>query len=268
MSKTRMSEAVAPIRDRNITPILGVNLDSSPNDSLLTRAWSSLKRESVKKPFFIITPNPEIVYRASNNKKYRHVLNQADLAVPDGVGLGWALRFCNKKSQVVPGRLFVLKMVEDCVKNRQKVFLLGGESGVAEMAAKKLRVNYKSLIIDFDSGFWLNTDGEPISDLDYKKEKLILKKINKFGPALLVVCFGPPKQEYWIYKNLGKLRVNVVIGAGGTLDYLAGIKPLPPKIFEVLGFEWVWRLITQPYRAPRIFTAVVLFPLKFLLSKK
>lgn len=274
MLREGKDKPISPLSGRIIVPVLGVNLDSSSRDSLLTRACRELRKRSVKtsvfKPFFMITPNPEIVYRASNEEDYRKVLNKADLSVVDGVGLAWAMWLVSGKTQVVvPGRVLVLEMVKYCAKHKLKVFLLGGAPGVAEKASLSLISSLQPLNsnVQFDQGPWLDMNGEPKTNKDKDLENRVIEKINKYKPALLVVCFGPPKQEYWINKNLGKLRVNVVVGAGGTLDYLSGKYPLPPKVLQNSGFEWVWRLFTQPYRLPRILTAIVLFPLKVLASR-
>lgn len=259
---------------RNTTPVLGVNVDSAERVEVLTRAYGKLRRRRVKnaktKPFFIITPNPEIVYRASNDERYRSVLNKADLAPIDGVGLRWAMGIAGgKNAQTMPGRVLVYKMIEFCARHGLRVFLLGGLPGVAERAAIRLSstFHFPPSIFQWDAGPWLNEHGESKTNRDRTIEREAVDKINKFSPALLVVCFGPPKQELWIYRNLDKLRINVVIGAGGTLDYLAGTRLLPPKFISNSGFEWVWRLVTQPYRLPRILTATVLFPLRVLASR-
>ena len=41
------------------------------------------------KKYQIVTPNPEQLVLAQNNQVFRQVLNRADLAIPDGVGLVW-----------------------------------------------------------------------------------------------------------------------------------------------------------------------------------
>lgn len=39
-----------------------------------------------------------------------------------------------------------------------------------------------------------------------------------------------------------------MIGIGGTLDFVAGVIPRPPKIWHTLGLEWLYRLWQEPWR--------------------
>ena len=76
----------------------------------------------------------------------------------------------------------------------------------------------------------------------------VVAKINKFKPDILLVAYGAPWQEKWISANLGELKAKVVMGVGGTFDYLTGRAKLPPRWMEKLGLEWLWRLILEPWR--------------------
>jgi N-acetylglucosaminyldiphosphoundecaprenol N-acetyl-beta-D-mannosaminyltransferase len=62
-----------------------------------------------------------------------------------------------------------------------------------------------------------------------------------------------------------QLKVGIVMTVGGAFDYIAGIVPETPRFVQKAGFEWMWRLITQPARVGRIFTAVVIFPIKVFI---
>ncbi|MCL5436075.1 MAG: WecB/TagA/CpsF family glycosyltransferase, partial [Patescibacteria group bacterium] len=66
-------------------------------------------------------------------------------------------------------------------------------------------------------------------------------------------------QEKWIWANLKKLEIPLCLGVGGTFDYIAGKKALAPRILREIGLEWAFRLITQPYRLKRVFTAVPVY---------
>ncbi|EKD85274.1 MAG: hypothetical protein ACD_38C00056G0001 [uncultured bacterium] len=68
---------------------------------------------------------------------------------------------------------------------------------------------------------------------------------------LLFVAFGHIKQEKWIDNNLDKIPVRVAIGVGGAFDYLSASVPRAPKVLRKLGFEWLFRLMIQPWRLKR-----------------
>jgi N-acetylglucosaminyldiphosphoundecaprenol N-acetyl-beta-D-mannosaminyltransferase len=54
------------------------------------------------------------------------------------------------------------------------------------------------------------------------------------------------------------------MGVGGAFDFVAGVAERAPAWLQRLGLEWLHRLLRQPWRARRIFTAVVAFPLAVL----
>ena len=62
------------------------------------------------------------------------------------------------------------------------------------------------------------------------------------------MAYGFPKQEKWIYENLEKIPVKCAMGVGGAFDYISGKVPRAPSLVRSLGFEWLYRLIIEPWR--------------------
>ncbi|KKU12587.1 MAG: Glycosyl transferase, WecB/TagA/CpsF family [Parcubacteria group bacterium GW2011_GWC2_45_7] len=82
------------------------------------------------------------------------------------------------------------------------------------------------------------------------------------------MAFGQIKQEKWIAKHLGDLRsVKIAIGVGGAFDFIAGRVRRAPLFLRLLGLEWFWRLLRQPWRLPRIYRAVIKFSYFILKAK-
>jgi N-acetylglucosaminyldiphosphoundecaprenol N-acetyl-beta-D-mannosaminyltransferase len=65
---------------------------------------------------------------------------------------------------------------------------------------------------------------------------------------VLLVAYGAPKQEHWLDRNLAALDIPVGIGVGGAFNYLSGAVPRAPAWVRRIHFEWLHRLITQPWR--------------------
>jgi N-acetylglucosaminyldiphosphoundecaprenol N-acetyl-beta-D-mannosaminyltransferase len=116
-------------------------------------------------------------------------------------------------------------------------------------------------------GPWLDKDANPLGPQNRLVEEKSIARINEFKPHILFVGFNAPKQEKWVYKWLPHLKVGSAMVLGGTFDYFAGRAALPPEWMEKLGLEWLWRLIREPWRAPRIFNAVVVFPIRVVASR-
>jgi UDP-N-acetyl-D-mannosaminuronic acid transferase (WecB/TagA/CpsF family) len=88
----------------------------------------------------------------------------------------------------------------------------------------------------------------------------VVQEINNYRPQLLFVAYGVPWEEIWLARNWDKLRVNVGIGIGGTLDEAAGVVSPTPEWMRRRGLRWLWRLIRQPRkRWIRIWRATAVF---------
>ena len=82
---------------------------------------------------------------------------------------------------------------------------------------------------------------------------------------MLFVAYGFPKQEFWIHRNLKNMpQVKLAMGIGGSFDFIAGKRKRVPRIFGVLGLEWLFRLFQEPKRFRRIWNATVQFPIAFI----
>lgn len=245
--------------------------------------------------FIIVTPNPEIITKAQKDKELARILNSANLSLPDGIGLAAAHRFMTFRApkwkvlrapvllvqgfvvgiavlfgdrwltrdlKIIKGREIFLELMKLANKKSWKVFLLGGEGRISEKAAKNLQKSLKKVVLESAEGPMLDENAIPISKKDVKIEEDVVRKINKLRPHLLFVAFGAPKQEKWLDKWMKDLDIGGAMVVGGTFDYMAKKTALPPKWMEKLGLEWLWRLMAQPGRAKRIFTAFPLFPLR------
>lgn len=194
--------------------ILGVKVDRVTLPQALKIVDSWLK---TSKKHYLTTPNPEMIVAAQKDSEFKRILNAADLAIPDGVGL----RLADGHLRRLAGADLMLALI----KKGYKTLLVGGKPGVAQAAAKKL-------------GVMGMTEPDVV-------------KINKIKPDLLFVALGHGKQEKWIDKNLKKLKVKVAMGVGGALDYVAKPWLRAPFLIQALGLEWLWRLIIQPWRIKR-----------------
>lgn len=78
----------------------------------------------------------------------------------------------------------------------------------------------------------------------YEKElNHINQMISDVKPDLLIACFGCPKQEKWIYENIGKYDAKVSVCAGATVDFLAGNVKRAPRWMSEHGLEWFYRFL-------------------------
>jgi len=203
----------------------------------------------------IVTVNPEFLVVAQKDEEFKKILNEADLSVPDGFGLKIGAKLSGQKiGERITGVDLTWEMAKLASERGWSIFLLGGKEGIAYKTSKRLKLIHPRLKI---AGTYA---GKP-------DEKGIVEKINSTKPNILLVAFGAPKQDKFIFNNRAKLNAKVAMGVGGTFDYISEVLPRAPKWMRSLGLEWLYRLIRQPSRIGRIFTAVIWFPLLVIWSK-
>ncbi|MDO9192167.1 MAG: WecB/TagA/CpsF family glycosyltransferase, partial [Undibacterium sp.] len=67
------------------------------------------------------------------------------------------------------------------------------------------------------------------------------------GAHVVFVGLGCPKQERWMAAHCGRINA-VMIGVGAAFDYHAGTIKRAPLSWQRHGFEWLYRLISEPRR--------------------
>lgn len=202
---------------------------------------------------YIVTPNPEFIVRAQKDKVFRDILNNAVIAIPDGFGLMLAAKFLKRPlDQRITGVDFIWHVAELAEKEEYSIYLYGARKGIAKKTAEKLQNKFPHLkIVGAESGYGEN--GE-LNDAQ------VAEDIKQKSPDILLVALGAPKQEKWIAAHLQDfIGVKVAMGVGGAFDYISGSIKRAPMFIRKIGLEWLYRLIIQPWRIKRIFTATVYF---------
>jgi N-acetylglucosaminyldiphosphoundecaprenol N-acetyl-beta-D-mannosaminyltransferase len=109
---------------------------------------------------------------------------------------------------------------------------------VAEVVARKLQDQFPGLeVAGTYAGSPKPEDLDPIVDL-----------VQAARPHLLLVAYGVPVEEIWIAQNRARLGVPVIVGVGGTFDFVAGVTKRAPSWMRRLGLEWLHRLVLEPWR--------------------
>lgn len=214
--------------------ILGVGITNTTFKEVLEYFIKNAIKNGPK--IFATTVNPEILVHAVKFSDYKNILNSSDLALADGVGVLIAAKVLGKS---LKARISGVDLMEGVVREVSKqpitVGLLGGRQNVAEEASECLKKRYPDLKISFAISDWPESEA--------KSRSLVCD--------ILFVALGHPKQEFWISKNLEKIDVKIAMGVGGAFDFLSGRVPRAPKTVRSLGFEWLFRLIVQPWRIRR-----------------
>lgn len=253
-----------------IVKILNINISTLLKVEILNYIKESLIND---KKLFLATPNPEIILEANKNNRLKEILNnKTNINTPDGKGVLFASKILKTEPQIkerITGSDLTLDIIKISKELNKKIFLLGGNS-IEQLKIIKNKINIDcNCVYDdcYDIGF-KKEDWDKEYNYNLEKNNFIVEKINNSNAEILLVAFGAPKQEIWIDNNLDKLKnIKIVIGIGGTFDFLSGYKKRAPKWMQKAGIEWLFRLIQEPKRIKRIINAVIIFPMKIFKLK-
>ena len=235
--------------------ILGIPIHDIDEVNLLLRLREWLLGKEQK---LVVTPNPEFMLLAQKDAHFRDILKQADLSLPDGVGLRFAaaaltdtyLHFRHTGVDTLE------RLAKLCEETGKKMLLFGGEKGREQTTAQCLQKTYPRLKIKAID------PGKIIFDDPIRPE--IVSFIQAYEPDMMAVALGgrEGKQEKFMYHHLKKFpSVKIMIGVGGAFDMMSGVLTRAPKWMRQSGLEWMWRLYLEPRRFRRILRAAIVFPI-------
>lgn len=192
----------------------------------------------------VVTINAEIFVLAHENERLKELVKGTVNTID-----GRILRFIcmtlypGRTIGLLKGADFIYDLAAWCQKARERMFLLGSSQESNCKAISVLKARYPGLEVE---GFGPSLKESPF---DKSCQRAILSKIEQQSPQHLVVCFGPPKQEFWIAENASELAamgVKRAYGMGGTIDFVSGVRRRAPRWLDVIGGEWLFRLWCEP----------------------
>ena len=207
------------------------------------------------KPAQVITINPEMFLEAEKNEDFVSVIKNAEIIIPDGIGVKIALSINGVESERIPGIDFAKQLLNKAVGKNWSVAIVGAKEEIINKAALNLKSEYPSLNLVYLHNGYFDNDGE------------IYEELKEANPDLVLVAMGSPRQEFFISGAKKVLNKGLMIGIGGSLDVWSGNVKRAPKFFQITGTEWLYRTITQPVRFKRIFPTLPLFLLKAIKYK-
>jgi N-acetylglucosaminyldiphosphoundecaprenol N-acetyl-beta-D-mannosaminyltransferase len=228
------------------------NIDTYTFEESIERAMELINGEEVAQ---VVTINPEMIEYATTNSNFAGIINNAEMVIPDGVGVKIALQINGVNTSRIPGIDFAKRLLEKSALNNIPVAIVGAKEDVISVAIKNLRNEIPNLdIVYYHNGY-------------FNEDNTIYEDLRTHSPRLILVAMGSPRQEQFIYTAKMKLNPCLMVGIGGSLDVWSGNIKRAPKIFQILGLEWLYRTITQPERFKRIFPTLPLFVLKSIIYK-
>lgn len=233
--------------ERKIVKLQGLNIDSFTFDEAIEYA-NNISGQ-------VVTINPEMISNAVKDTDFAEIINNADLVIPDGIGVEIGLKILGYNVKRIAGIEFSHRMIEECAKNNQSVALIGAKPEIVKKAKENLVKEFPSLYITYIHDGYFNEDDSILAELKIRQ------------PRLVLCALGSPKQEEFILKAKSILPEALFVGVGGSFDVWSGEVKRAPEIYQKLGLEWLYRTILDPKRFKRIFPTLPLFVLKVLRER-
>lgn len=191
---------------------------------------------------YIVTPNVDHVVQAEHSEQMRAAYDEASLSLVDGQPLVWLSKMMGEPfPEKISGSDFVPRLIHMGARKGWRVFFLGAAEGVGAKAAELMKREHPGLQIAAHSptfGF----ENDPVESAE------VLRIVRDAKPHLLVIALGCPKQELLMHRWKHELAPAVAIGAGATLDFIAGNVARSPVWMSAAGLEWLYRLVREPRR--------------------
>jgi hypothetical protein len=206
----------------------------------------------------VITPNLDMWFRIQASNKYDALIQGFTKVIPDGMPIANALtRLSGNDQSRVAGSDLLPSMISKMRGSAAHFCFVGGPTGVARKCSDI--ANSNGLI-----GSFLEAPMNLLGDAK-SQEKLIMNVL-EVDFDVLVLGFGFPLQELLCNKISKKRGRGIYLNVGMALLYLSGEKSRSPKFLQVIGLEWLFRLLSEPVRLFKRY--VVVGPRAYLFLRK
>ena len=223
---------------RPVWSVFGMPVDAVSLDEAEAAVRAAVRE---KRPLSFVTPNLNWLVRALRDREAMQQIREADLSLADGAPVVWLAR---KLGAPLPERVAGSDLFERLRKKRPgeapiRVFFFGGRAGAAEKAAEALNGEAGGMVAcgHLNPGY---------GDVESMSAHVILDTINRARADFLVVSLGAAKGQAWISANRHRLNAPVIAHLGAVVDFVAGTVPRAPESWAKNGFEWLWRIRSEP----------------------
>ena len=211
-------------------------------------------------PSYVITANLNYVMLHHRDEDIGRISDDAAMIIADGQPIVWRSKIGRDPlPQRVAGSEMIYHLAERASEQGWGIYLLGGEPGVAEKCAKKLAELSPGLLVS-------GVESPPFRELTAEEQTQQDQRIQDSGAKILLVAFGQPKGERWIHQHHKRLGVPVCIQLGASFDFIAGTATRAPEVWQKLGLEWFYRMMSDPKRLVPRYAANAGFLVKALVE--
>jgi N-acetylglucosaminyldiphosphoundecaprenol N-acetyl-beta-D-mannosaminyltransferase len=225
--------------ERNAWCLLGIPIDVISYQQAIAQVSSSVID---RQRCFFSTPNLNFIIASLSDKSFLSSVICSDLVLLDGMPPVWIARLLGIPGvKKISGSNLFETLCETAPAGDRKirVFLFGGEEGVAAEAGE--RINRLAMGLEC-VGYYYPGFGstEDMSGDD------ILEQVNASDADFVVVALGAKKGQSWIMSNRDALQAPVISHLGAVVNFAAAKVARAPLWMQTFGVEWIWRIYQEP----------------------
>jgi len=223
---------------RRAHSVLGAYIDALTWDEAL---WKIASAGEAHESRYVCICNVHSVVTTTRDAEFRRIVNESDMATPDGAPIAWALRrLGNPTQERINGPDLMWKYLEHAERCGHIVFFYGSTLSTLNRLRHTLQRHFPRLRIG-------GMHSPSFGTLTAEEDDAEVQAINASGAHVVFVGLGCPKQEKWMASHRGRIHA-VMIGVGAAFDYHAGVIRRAPLWWQRNGLEWLYRLLSEPRR--------------------
>lgn len=187
--------------------------------------------------------NAYCVALASKDADYRRLFDGPGLTFPDGAPVAWAMRSRARdpeKAGRVRGPSFFVEVLDRGRTAGLRHFMLGATDETLTKLSAEASTRYPGLHI-------VDSYAPAFGPVEEAIDDACIDRIAKAKPDIVWIGMGTPKQDF-AAARLAERLPGVYIGVGAAFDFVAGSVREAPKWVQNSGFEWFYRLCSEPRR--------------------
>lgn len=190
----------------------------------------------------LVAINAEKVLTAEDNPEVRALISDAEFKYADGISVVRSIRKKYPQANVsrVAGADLWEALMARAGEEGTPVFLIGGKAEVMAQTVKQLRARWNVNIVGSQDGYFAP-----------QAREALFEQVRQSGAKIVTVAMGSPKQEI-LMRDCRRVHPDALyMGVGGTYDVFTGHVKRAPRMWQNLGLEWLYRLLSQPSRISR-----------------
>jgi N-acetylglucosaminyldiphosphoundecaprenol N-acetyl-beta-D-mannosaminyltransferase len=178
---------------------------------------------------------------ARHDPRYRQILNEGTVNMPDGLPVVWAGRAMGTPLHRLTGTDAMPLVTAWGLERALAHSYYGGAPGTLASLQDRLAQRFPGVtIVGAESPpFRDPTDAEFVADA---------KRIRTAGTEALWVGLGTPKQDLVAHRLAALDVAPLIFCVGAAFDFIAGNKRRAPAWAQAVGMEWAFRLASEPTR--------------------